>query len=155
MDVKVYRKETLSEMIFLIFQVEEAKRKSREETAYNKNAKLIIQSQDDSAAWNFHWKFFSNFLSRRKNMPSWIFTEDFAWWRQFCSFIVFVVENQLQGNSFGWRHSCQNHAHPQYVVKAPSPFCRVRDINAVAHQYVPMFHVKRSPMAKATDSGAE
>ena len=50
MDVKGYRKETLSEMIFLIFQVEEAKRKSREETAYNKNAKLIIQSQDDSAA---------------------------------------------------------------------------------------------------------
>ena len=50
MDVKGYRKETLSEMIFLIFQVEEAKRKSREETAYNKNAKLIIQSQDDSVA---------------------------------------------------------------------------------------------------------
>ena len=35
------------------------------------------------------------------------------------------------------------------------PFCRVRDINAVVHQYVPMFHVKRSQISKATDSGAE
>ena len=55
---KIEKKHFLKWNSFLIFQVEEAKRKSREETAYNKNAKLIIQSQDDSVAWNFYWKFY-------------------------------------------------------------------------------------------------